>query len=115
MTSLIRLRGPEWNHEEELGATSQHLDHSSSGAIVHVSFLEHLKEWKVVKPLLIGFGLMVFQQFSGINAVIFNAAELFKSSSDQTTTSHTTYSELDGAIAVGAIQVLVTLTASLVS
>ena len=31
----------------------------------------------MLKPLLISIGLMVFQQFSGVNAVIFNAASIF--------------------------------------
>ena len=33
----------------------------------------------IAKPLIISTGLMVFQQFSGINAVIFNAAQIFAS------------------------------------
>ena len=31
----------------------------------------------IVKPLIISIGLMVFQQFCGINAVLFNAASIF--------------------------------------
>ena len=31
----------------------------------------------IAKPLIISIGLMVFQQFSGINAVLFNAAQIF--------------------------------------
>ena len=31
----------------------------------------------IAKPLIISIGLMIFQQFSGINAVLFNAAHIF--------------------------------------
>ena len=31
----------------------------------------------IAKPLIISTGLMVFQQFSGVNAVLFNAATIF--------------------------------------
>ena len=40
-----------------------------------------LRDWLspvIVKPLIISIGLMVFQQCSGINAVIFNAATIFE-------------------------------------
>jgi facilitated trehalose transporter len=32
----------------------------------------------VYKPVLIGIGLMVFQQLSGINAALFNSVEIFR-------------------------------------
>ena len=40
-----------------------------------------LRDWLspvIVKPLIISIGLMVFQQCSGINAVVFNAASIFE-------------------------------------
>ena len=31
----------------------------------------------IAKPLIVSVGLMVFQQFSGVNAMLFNAATIF--------------------------------------
>ena len=39
-----------------------------------------MREWLspvIAKPLIISIGLMAFQQFSGINAILFNAASIF--------------------------------------
>ena len=39
-----------------------------------------LREWlspELAKPLILSIGLMFFQQFTGMNAVIFNAASIF--------------------------------------
>lgn len=33
---------------------------------------------KLYKPLIVGIGLMVFQQFSGINAALFNSVDIFR-------------------------------------
>ena len=68
-----------------------------------------MRDWLspvIAKPLIISIGLMIFQQFSGINAVLFNAANIFKTAGFE-----------DGkvvTICVGAVQFVGTALACLV-
>ena len=43
-----------------------------------VSFLEAFKATEAKKGLMVSFGLMIFQQLSGINAVIFYTTAIFE-------------------------------------
>ena len=43
-----------------------------------LSFLEAFKTTEAKKGLMVAFGLMFFQQLSGINAVIFYTTSIFK-------------------------------------
>lgn len=73
--ALQWLRGQQADVEPELkGIIKTHSDserHSSSNGLMQ------LLRRSNVKPLAISLGLMFFQQFSGINAVIFYAQDIF--------------------------------------
>ena len=53
----------------------------------------------VYKPVLIGIGLMVFQQLSGINAALFNSVEIFRLSG----------SSLDGLVSAVILNVVLVI------
>ena len=63
------------------------------------------RQWR--KPLLIGVGLAVFQQITGINAIIYYADQIFASAGFVTQASQTTVTTW----AIGAVNVLATLIA----
>ncbi len=63
------------------------------------------RQWR--RPLLIGVGLAVFQQITGINAIIYYADQIFASAGFATQTSQTTVTTW----AIGAVNVLATLIA----
>lgn len=73
--ALQWLRGKQADVEPELkGIIKTHTDserHSSSNGIMQLLRRNNLK------PLSVSLGLMFFQQFSGINAVIFYAEKIF--------------------------------------
>ena len=73
--ALQWLRGSKADVEPELkGIIKSHTDaerHASSNGLVALLRRNNLK------PLAISLGLMFFQQFSGINAVIFYAEKIF--------------------------------------
>ncbi len=62
-------------------------------------------EWR--QPLLVGVGLAVFQQITGINAIIYYANQIFAAAGFSTETSRTTVTTW----AIGAVNVLATLIA----
>lgn len=74
--ALQWLRGKKADVEPELkGIVKSHCDaerHASQNAIFDLLKRSNLK------PLLISLGLMLFQQLSGINAVIFYTVQIFK-------------------------------------
>lgn len=76
--ALQWLRGKKADVEPELkGIIKTHVDaekHASNAGIMQL-----LKKCNL-KPLSISLGLMFFQQFSGINAVIFYAEDIFRDS-----------------------------------
>ncbi|XP_068632784.1 facilitated trehalose transporter Tret1-like [Battus philenor] len=53
----------------------------------------------VIKPLIVGFALLIFQQFSGIDAVIFFTVEIFQSAGSR-------LDAMTATIAVGAVQLI---------
>lgn len=73
--ALKWLRGKQADVEPELkGIIKTHTDserHSSSNGVMQLLRRNNLK------PLSVSLGLMFFQQFSGINAVIFYAEKIF--------------------------------------
>lgn len=102
--SLIRLRGQKYNVEKELNEIAAMLQESAN---IQVNIVESMKKRAAQRSSIICFGLMFFQQLSGINAVIFYTSEIFTSAG----------SDLDPKIAtiiVGAMQIFGTLLASVI-
>ncbi|XP_077570839.1 solute carrier family 2, facilitated glucose transporter member 8 isoform X2 [Stigmatopora nigra] len=99
--ALRFLRGPhaavEWEFTRLEGACNQ------QGCSFHVS---DLKDVGVYKPLVIGVMLMIFQQMSGINAVMFYAQNIF-------TEAHFKESDL-ASVMVGTVQLFFTCVAALI-
>ncbi|XP_011309197.1 facilitated trehalose transporter Tret1 isoform X2 [Fopius arisanus] len=74
--SLEWLRGKTGDVTEELsGIEKTHVESERNAG----SQLNALLQPKNIKPLAISLGLMYFQQFSGINAIIFYTVEIFES------------------------------------
>lgn len=102
--SLRRLRGSNYNCDEELKEIKDNIEASKENKI---SVMESLKTTAAKKAVFICFGLMFFQQLSGINAVIFYTGDIFSASG----------SNLDAKIAtiiVGVVQVLATFLSSII-
>ena len=75
VTSLKWLRGQSYDPTLEINDLKAALLEKTQN---NVSFLETLKLPASRKALFIGFGLMFFQQLSGINVVIFYVSDIFK-------------------------------------
>ncbi|XP_012271535.1 facilitated trehalose transporter Tret1 [Orussus abietinus] len=73
--SLVRLRGPRYDVEPELQAQRESLDEAARNA---VSVFKAFRSKAAVKGLVVAFGLMLFQQLSGVNAIIFYAGDIFQ-------------------------------------
>ncbi|XP_076749707.1 facilitated trehalose transporter Tret1 [Xylocopa sonorina] len=94
--SLTRLRGAHYNIENELQSHKNALEENSKTA---VSFWAAIKSKAVLKSLVIGFGLMIFQQLSGVNVVIFYTNSIFEQVGSTLESGHST-------MIVGAMQVI---------
>ncbi|XP_018573951.1 facilitated trehalose transporter Tret1 isoform X2 [Anoplophora glabripennis] len=102
LDSLQRLRGPTYNCDDEIKEIKDTLDQDAS---IKVSFFEAMRTTASKKALLICFGLMFFQQMSGVNAVIFYTKDIFESSGSTLPASTAT-------IIVGVMQVIATFISS---
>ncbi|XP_047448643.1 solute carrier family 2, facilitated glucose transporter member 8 [Mugil cephalus] len=99
--ALRFLRGPDAPVEWECARIEDACDEQGS------SFqMSDLKDPGVYKPLMIGIMLMIFQQMSGINAIMFYAENIFEQ-------AHFKESDLASVI-VGLIQVVFTAGAALI-
>ncbi|XP_076665642.1 facilitated trehalose transporter Tret1-2 homolog [Andrena cerasifolii] len=72
--SLIKLRGAHYNVDDELQSHKEALDKTGAQK---VSFLTMFKSRAVVRGFIIAYGLMIFQQLSGVNTVIFYSSDIF--------------------------------------
>lgn len=102
--ALIWLRGKNYNADQELNYMRQASDESSNQ---RVSVISALKKKPAVKVLVICYALMLAQQLSGINAVIFNTGTIFDSAGASILPAIAT-------IIIGIIQVIATFVSSLV-
>lgn len=103
-SALSRLRGKDYNVDSELSDLDTAL---KDAAFSNVSFCYTLKRKSTRKALLISFGLMFFQQFGGINAVIFYTGNIFQASGVKIDPKFAT-------IIVGGVQALATFVSTLV-
>lgn len=102
--SLVRLRGPRYNVEPEIQAQQEIIAQAERNS---VSFGEAMRTRAAKRGLIIGFGLMFFQQLSGVNAFIFYAGAIFKTASD-------TIDPYMATIIVGIIQVVAVFLSTLI-
>lgn len=103
MASLKRLRGVGYDVSYEINELQKDMEKSSGN---ETSFSELFSRKAVVNGLIISLGLMLFQQLSGVNAVIFYANNIFKDAGS-------TLSPAISAIIIGVIQVVCTYGSSL--
>jgi SP family facilitated glucose transporter-like MFS transporter 8 len=98
---LQKLRGKDYNIANEIADIQAAME--ASNALPSVK-LSDLKQRKLFRPLIAGIGLMVLQQFSGINAVMLYANSIFSTAG---------VSNPDVAsVALGTLQVFMTLAAA---
>ncbi|XP_075232586.1 trehalose transporter 1-like protein [Lycorma delicatula] len=102
--SLQWFRGSHYDVEPELQEKKQNLDQMEAEK---VPITQAFTTTPAKRGLVIGLGVMFFQQFSGINAVIFYASKIFKDAGSD-------LNENLSAIIVGVIMVFMTWVSSLV-
>ncbi|XP_073947624.1 solute carrier family 2 member nebulosa isoform X4 [Choristoneura fumiferana] len=102
--ALINLRGRNYDVDSELNNLREKDDEAKRNPI---SFKSAITKKTAVKALVICYALMLFQQLSGINAVIFNTSAIFESAGAAIQSAIAT-------IIIGVIQVVATFTSSLV-
>lgn len=102
--SLIRLRGSYYDVESELRTQREALEETSRNA---VSFSVAIRTTAVKRGIVIAFGLMLFQQMSGVNAIIFYAGDIFDKAGSSIP-SH------ESSIIVGGVQVIAVFISTLV-
>jgi SP family galactose:H+ symporter-like MFS transporter len=100
-SELTRIR-PGVNVQSHLGSIERSLQDEGQKASWREVFD---RQWR--RPLFIGLGLAVFQQITGINAIIYYADQIFASAGFVTQSSQTTVTTW----AIGAVNVLATLIA----
>lgn len=102
--SLIFLRGTAYNVEIELNSIESGIRDSTNS---YVSYSGMIRQRATKRALLIAFGLMFFQQFCGINAVIFYTSNIFQSSGIK-------FDPKTATILVGGFQAVATFVSSLI-
>ncbi|KAJ8713249.1 hypothetical protein PYW07_013619 [Mythimna separata] len=102
--ALVRLRGQSYDVDSELNNLKYKHEESQRNK---VSYLAAIQKKTALKAILICYALMLFQQLSGINAVIFNASQIFEDAG-------ATIPPTIATIIIGVIQVIATFISSLV-
>jgi sugar porter (SP) family MFS transporter len=77
---LLKLRGDENDADAELAETKQLI----AGESTHNSSWKEYFSKRFRTPLIIGAGIFLIQQFSGINAIIYYSTDIFNSAFDTT-------------------------------
>nr|UFI08027.1 sugar transporter 1 [Laodelphax striatellus] len=101
--ALQRFRGSHYDVEPELMLLKANLDQMEAE---RVPFTQAFVTRPAKRGLVVGLGVMFFQQFSGVNAVIFYAESIFKAAGSSMSPSLQT-------IIVGLIMVVMTWVATL--
>lgn len=102
--ALITLRGKDYDVDAELNDLKQKAEDARNNP---VAFTSAITKKTAIKALIICYALMVFQQLSGINAVIFNTASIFSSAG-------ASIAPTIASIIIGVIQVAATFVSSLI-
>lgn len=102
--SLQWLRGPDYNVEYELDEQKAAIEEASNSQI---SLFDAMRSKATKKALLIAYGLMFFQQLSGVNAVMFYSSDIFEQAGSSMDSSAS-------VIVVGAIQVIAVFGSTLI-
>ncbi|XP_020285805.1 facilitated trehalose transporter Tret1-2 homolog isoform X2 [Pseudomyrmex gracilis] len=102
--SLVRLRGHQYDVDTELQQHRADLEEASRN---NTSFLVAIKSRAAKKGFVIAYGLMLFQQMSGVNAIIFYSAKIFKDAGSTLPPDQAT-------IITGAVQVVSVFASSLI-
>ncbi|XP_050463966.1 facilitated trehalose transporter Tret1 isoform X2 [Cataglyphis hispanica] len=102
--SLTRLRGNQYDIEVELQAHREALEEANRRS---VSFAVMIKSRAVKKGFVIAYGLMLFQQMSGVNSIIFYSSDIF-------TKAGSSLPPGEASIIVGAVQVISVFLSTLV-
>ncbi|XP_011314370.1 facilitated trehalose transporter Tret1 isoform X2 [Fopius arisanus] len=98
------LRGPDYNIEVELETQRETLAAAQRN---QTSFLTSIRSRAAIKGLIIAFGLMFFQQLSGVNAIIFYSGSLFDAAGSSMDSNLST-------IIVGVMQVIAVFISTLI-
>ncbi|KAK3017159.1 hypothetical protein RJ639_007834 [Escallonia herrerae] len=96
-TSLQVLRGFDTDISVEVNEIKRSVASSGKRSTIRFSDLKRKRYWY---PLMVGIGLLMLQQLSGINGVLFYSSNIFKSAGVSSSKAAT--------FGLGAIQVLVT-------
>eukprot|EP00698_Gefionella_okellyi_P016002 TRINITY_DN4554_c0_g1_i1.p2 TRINITY_DN4554_c0_g1~~TRINITY_DN4554_c0_g1_i1.p2 ORF type:complete len:493 (+),score=90.06 TRINITY_DN4554_c0_g1_i1:67-1479(+) len=99
MAALVRLRGPHYDCKGEIADIQ-------SGLVTSSGSIRQYCTGGFLKPLFVAATLMVYQQFTGINAIIQNATQIFVDAEIPSPA-------LSSALAVGGVQVLGTVMCAL--
>ncbi|XP_017878262.1 facilitated trehalose transporter Tret1-like [Ceratina calcarata] len=102
--SLIRLRGAHYDADGELQAHKNAMEEDSKNM---APFWTVAKSRATIKAFIIAYGLMLFQQLSGVNAVIFYTSSIFGKAGSSLSSGSST-------MIVGAMQVVAAFVSSLV-
>ncbi|XP_063434964.1 solute carrier family 2, facilitated glucose transporter member 8-like [Mytilus trossulus] len=97
LQSLVKLRGPHTDVEDECRDIEEGID--TKDTFTYSEF----KKPELSRPLYISLAIMFFQQFSGINAIMFYTVAIFKSAGIQNSEFST--------VIIGAVQVVSTVVA----
>ncbi|KAF3774737.1 Sugar transporter ERD6-like 16, partial [Nymphaea thermarum] len=97
-SALRKLRGKDANISQE---ESEIKDYTELQSLLPKTRIQDLFQKKYAHSVIVGVGLMVFQQFGGANAIVFYASDIFVSAGFS--------SGKVGSIAVAIIQVPITL------
>ena len=100
--SLQRLRGSKTNIEAEFQRLKQNQEKTQLNGVQQNIQLKELLKGSVLKPLALSMALMFFQQFTGINAIVYNTGSIFKSAGSSIDPRYAT-------IIVGFVQLVFTI------
>ncbi|XP_063228368.1 facilitated trehalose transporter Tret1-like [Bacillus rossius redtenbacheri] len=96
--SLTWFRGEEYNIDAEIQEIETAVETTKA---LQLSWRESFSTPAAKKALLVSLGLMIFQQLSGVNAVIFYSSDIFKDAGS-------TLAPSKASIVIGVIQVIAT-------